>query len=157
MRWALNVVGVTGKTIRSMLEAERDHFLKTSPIPTDDLDRLNSAIRVSYNGPKEATDSLIMARDKEIRENPHPDTPVLIEQMNGTIAAVEALLKATEQSDEVNVALSGHINDQVSAAAPGLRNSRDKFGDRVSINCDFVRSGVAPASHAAPSKQKVDE
>lgn len=138
MRWALNVVNVDGDTIRSALETERDHFLATSPIPTSELDAMNDVIRKSHNGPPEITKSLVESRERLLKESPHPDTPAMLKQMNGAIAAAGAVLKASPKASFVNVTIAGSVNEKLSEAAPQDKLSRDRFGQRVSISLDFV-------------------
>jgi hypothetical protein len=139
VRWALNVVNANRDTLRSSLEAERDHFLLTSPIPTTELDELNDVIRKSYNGPPEITKSLVESRSRKLKESPHPDTPAVFAQMNGAIAAASAVLTASPSTSVVNVTISGSVNEKLGEAAPQDPRSRDLFGQRVSITLDFVR------------------
>src|SRR5262245_57886884 len=105
MHWALHAVNVGDSTIKAALEAERDHFLATSPIPTAEIVDLSDAVRKSYGGPPEITAVLVDSRNRRIEEHPHPDTPQLIEQMDGAIAAAVAVLAHSPQDDLVNVTI----------------------------------------------------
>lgn len=135
MRWAINAVNVGDDTIKSVLEAERDHYLRTSPMMTPKLEELKDAIIKSYNlqMAPEIARSLIAARDKEIEENPHVDTPRLVEQMNDAIAGAVAVLAASPQRDMVNVTIAGSFDERL-----GTSEQETTFGFRLSINVDWV-------------------
>lgn len=140
MRWALNVVKVTDDTIQKALEDERDHFLETSPIPTDELDKAQETILKSYKQDNpDISKTLIDARKLLIKTNPHPETPALIAQMNRGIAGAVALLRSTPESDLCNVTVSGSLNMKLGETPPATRGVRDAFGDRVQISIDFLK------------------
>lgn len=147
MRWALHAVNVGTNTIRSALEAERDHLLRTTPIQTTELEELNDAIRKSYNGPPEITKQLFDARNRARDERPHELTPALLKQMNGAITAAEEMLKMSPQESFVNVSLYGALGDKLGESVQGDPKSRDAYGDRVSVTLDFVNppAPVLPA------------
>lgn len=139
MHWALNCTFVKNATIKQALERERDHFIKTSPIPTPELDALSDALRKSYGGAEEITKQMRAMRDRMIADHPHADTPALIDLMDQGIAAACAVLTASGHENLVNVTVAGSLNEKIGEAAPGDKNSRDRFGDRINVSVDFLK------------------